>query len=242
MSFRLPNAEEKFSYVHDQFERIAKRYDLTNDVISIGMHRSWKARAVKELVQSRSDKYLDVCSGTGDLALAIVQQLSHEGSVVGLDFSANMLDVARSRAKNLPSSSGKLEFVQGDAQKLPFAANSFDGAIISFGLRNLTDLQAGLNEMARVVAPGGKVVNLDLGHPTNPIFAPMFSIFFRHVVPIIGAILQQDRQAYTYLPESRNTYPKPQAISKMFEAAGLTNVQYIPLAFGSVALHVGTRR
>jgi demethylmenaquinone methyltransferase/2-methoxy-6-polyprenyl-1,4-benzoquinol methylase len=212
------------------------------------MHRSWKKRAVKELVQSPTGNYLDVCCGTGDLALTVAKYLSAQGSVTGLDFSANMLDVARSRAKNLQSSqsqngnSAKIEFQQGDAQKLPFAAESFDGAIISFGLRNLTDLQAGLNEMARVVKPGGRVVNLDLGHPTNPIFAPMFGLFFGHVVPIIGEVLQNDRQAYTYLPESRNTYPKPNAITKMFEQAGLTNVQHIPLAFDSVALHVGTRR
>jgi demethylmenaquinone methyltransferase/2-methoxy-6-polyprenyl-1,4-benzoquinol methylase len=243
MSFKLPSASEKAEYVHDQFERIARRYDLTNDCISMGMHRMWKRAAVYELAARHNGSYLDVCCGTGDLALTIAREVGGDGKVTGLDFSGNMLEVARNRGERAVTAGRvtcELEWKQGDAQDLPFADNTFDGAIISFGLRNLTDLQAGLNQMARVVRRGGHVINLDLGDPTMPVFTPAFNAYFRYIVPIIGEVLQRDRKAYTYLPESRNTYPKPEALTTMFELAGLKDVRWIPLAFGSVAMHVGT--
>jgi len=250
-SFQLPTQEEKHQYVHEQFERIAARYDLANDVISLGMHRYWKKLAVDFLIdgpdgqnpdrQKRlSGKYLDVCCGTGDLAIQISDRLTANGEVVGLDFSGNMLDVARQRAaKAAPFMGGRMSFVQGDAQNLPFGDNEFDGAIISFGLRNLTQFDRGLNEMSRVVKPGGVVVNLDLGRAKGLLFAPAFKLFFNHVVPIIGAIIQNDRKAYTYLPESKSTYPDPEGISQLFKSAGLTKVRHIALSSGSVALHTG---
>jgi demethylmenaquinone methyltransferase / 2-methoxy-6-polyprenyl-1,4-benzoquinol methylase len=253
MSFKLPTREEKAAYVHEQFERIASGYDFSNDVISMGMHRAWKLRAVQELVESNPNgKFLDVCCGTGDLSLLIARLAGADSTVTGLDFSQNMLDTAElrrkkrinrllKRKKDAGTLAKHIDWVRGDAENLPFASETFDGAIISFGLRNLTDLQKGLNEMARVVKPGGRVINLDLGHSTVPIFAPVFSAYFSHVVPIVGGIIQNDRKAYTYLPQSLSTYPHPEEITAMFEKAGLVKVQHIPLALGSVALHIGTR-
>ncbi len=251
-SFQLPTQEEKHAYVHEQFERIAARYDLANDVISMGMHRFWKKLAVGILIdgpisgdktnkQKRlSGKYLDVCCGTGDLAIRIGEQLGKDGEVVGLDFSGNMLDVAKQRAaKDASSLKPKMSFVQGDAQSLPFADDTFDGAIISFGLRNLTRFDQGLKEMSRVVKPGGIVVNLDLGRAQGLLFAPAFKLYFRHIVPIIGSVIQNDRKAYTYLPESKSTYPDPEGITKLFQSVGLEKVQHLKLSSGSVALHVG---
>jgi demethylmenaquinone methyltransferase / 2-methoxy-6-polyprenyl-1,4-benzoquinol methylase len=242
MSFRLPEAQEKAAYVQNQFDRIAARYDLTNDFISMRMHRAWKAKAVDSLQCLPEGRYLDVCCGTGDLGLRIAQHLGKNGSVTGLDFSENMLAVAQARESAARSrlTCSKLEWIQGDAQQLPFQDDSFDGAIISFGLRNLTDLQRGVSEMSRVVKPGGKVVNLDLGHPTVPLFTPLYLFYFFHVVPLIGLLLQGDRNAYTYLPESMKAYPKPTGISSIFEKAGLKDVKHNPLAMGTVALHVGT--
>ncbi len=247
MSFELPTSEQKADYVLEQFDRIARRYDLANDLISLGMHRLWKARAIKELGLFTDGKYLDACTGTGDLAMSIVSSENFKGQVLGLDFSSQMLEVAKSRSEKaiqsgkLAGTGASIEWRQGDAQALPFPDNTFDGATISFGLRNLTDLQKGLNELARVVKPGGTVVNLDLGQPTMPIFTPLFLFFFHHIVPIIGEIVQQDRKAYTYLPESRKNYPHPKALTEMFEKAGLMDVQWVPLAMGSVAMHVGKK-
>jgi demethylmenaquinone methyltransferase/2-methoxy-6-polyprenyl-1,4-benzoquinol methylase len=243
MTFQLPTKEEKADYVLKQFDRIAAGYDLTNDAISLGMHRSWKDRAVRELCAGNGTRFLDVCCGTGDLALKIAQHIAARdgAAVTGLDFSSNMLKVAARRLEQSRPDTSKVEWINGDAQNLPWANDTFDGAINSFGLRNLTDLQKGINEMARVVKQGAKVINLDLGHSEIPIFRDMFSIFFGRVVPIIGSILQRDRSAYTYLPESLSTYPKPDAISHMFRTAGLTDVRHVSLALGSVALHIGTK-
>jgi demethylmenaquinone methyltransferase / 2-methoxy-6-polyprenyl-1,4-benzoquinol methylase len=279
MSFQLPTKEQKHDYCLEQFERIAKGYDLSNDVISLGMHRAWKLRAVQELIGTRdSGKFLDVCCGTGDLALTIARQLRPGSSVTGFDFAQNMLDLAKLREQKIskrqerlravqlkmqlkmqskiqPQTQSKIEskiqpnnqanvqmnWVRGDAQNLPFAENTFDGAIISFGLRNLTDLQKGIDEMARVVKPGGYVINLDLGHCEMPLFAPVFSFYFSQVVPVIGGILQNDKRAYTYLPQSLTTYPRPDGISAIFQKAGLKDVVHTPLAFGTVAMHRGLK-
>jgi demethylmenaquinone methyltransferase/2-methoxy-6-polyprenyl-1,4-benzoquinol methylase len=238
--FRLPTKEEKPDYILRQFDQIAPGYDLTNDVISLGMHHFWKQRAIEALAIKSTGNYLDVCCGTGDLAFAIAKKLNENGKVVGLDFSRSMLDVAAQRT-NRNTTKASIKWIQGDATKLPFEENEFDGAIISFGLRNLSDLQLGVNEMARVVKPGGRVVNLDLGHSEAFLFSSLFHFYFRHVVPWIGAILQKDRSAYTYLPESLTTYPKPTGITELFQRAGLRDIKHIPLALGSVALHIGTK-
>lgn len=241
MSFSLPTAEEKAEYVLRQFDRIAQRYDLTNDAISMGMHHAWKQRAVSELLLKPDGTYLDVCCGTGDLTLRIADQLSAQGKVEGLDFSPKMLAVAtQRRAKHASKGNCQIKFQEGDALHLPFANDTFDGAIVSFGLRNVTDYQRAINEMARVVKPGGKVINLDLGKSQVPVFAQLFAFYFRQIVPLIGHALQSDKQAYTYLPVSNSAYPDPQGISQIFKTAGLTKVKHISLALGSVALHVGT--
>lgn len=244
MSFKLPTSEEKHDYVLEQFDRIAKKYDLANDLISLGMHRLWKQQAIAEFGAGSGGQYLDVCTGTGDLAMLIATRKGFAGNVVGLDFSSQMLAVAAQREKQAAARGAlksSIEWKQGDAQSLPFASDRFDGAIISFGLRNLTELQKGLDEMARVVKPGGKVINLDLGQPDMPIFTPFFLFFFDNVVPLIGELVQNDRAAYTYLPESRKNYPHPKVLSSMFEKAGLKNVRWEQLALGSVAMHVGTK-
>lgn len=239
MAFKLPTNCQKANFIQEQFERIAERYNLTNDVISLGMHRLWKEKAVHELGLRADGTYLDVCCGTGDLALRIARRLGSKGKVVGLDFSANMLSIA---AKQAGKGAGEAtrEFIKGDAQDLPFPAHHFDGAVISFGLRNLTDLRKGIKEMARVVKPGGHVVNLDLGHPSLPLFTPVYRAYFCYIVPFVGQILQNDRQAYTYLPESLKTYPSTDGISNIFRQAGLQDIVCHQLALGAVALHVGT--
>jgi demethylmenaquinone methyltransferase/2-methoxy-6-polyprenyl-1,4-benzoquinol methylase len=242
MTFRLPTATEKAEYVLRQFDRIAWRYDLANDVISLGMHRLWKSRAVDALKLKPDGHYLDVCCGSGDLAINIARRLNGRGQVVGIDFSKNMLKVAARRAEQAYERDGlkcRMEWVNGDAQELPFEDRCFDGAIISFGLRNLTDLERGIEEMARVVRAGGTIVNLDLGHPSIPIFTPVYHFYFKRLVPLIGQILVGDKDAYSYLPSSLETYPAPHGITAIFKRARLQNVVHEPLAFGSVALHKG---
>lgn len=242
MSFHLPNNQEKRDYVYRQFERIAARYDLTNDVISLGLHHLWKMRAVSALNCQPTGAYLDVCCGTGDLALKIARRLISTGHVTALDFSQKMLDIASERiAKALPNRPEIIQLVAADAQEMPFASNKFDGAVISFGLRNLTNWTQGLKEMSRVVKPGGRIVCLDVGHPRLPVFKSLFDLFFCHFVPIIGQILQNDRQAYTYLPESAKNFPTICQLKQLFADIGLQNVSACEVTFGAVSLVYGTK-
>lgn len=241
-NFKLPTTEEKFDYVHRQFERVAARYDLANDVISMGMHRLWKRQAVSKLSLEPGKEYLDICCGTGDLALFLAETGGADVRVTGLDFSANMLSIARQREVARRRQNNKLAsltWVEGDALHLPFADDSFSGSIISFGLRNLIDYPKSIKEMCRVVKPQGKVVILDLGRATLPIFKEVFHLYFRYLVPVLGEIIQGDRQSYTYLPESIKFYPQPRELTAIMEESGLQGVKHYSLAFGSVALHVG---
>ncbi len=242
MPFRLPAKEEKAQYVLSQFDRIAHGYDLANDCISMGMHRLWKNKAVSMLLSGESGNYLDVCCGTGDLALLIACRLK-AGKVTGVDFSGNMLEVAarrEARHRSKDDNAVQLEWIKGDALALPLPPSTCDGAIVSFGLRNLTDYQKGVDEMARVVKSGGKVINLDLGKPEGLFFPHLFGFYFGHIVPLIGQVIQGDRKAYTYLPESKRNYPDPAGISELFVRSGLVDVKHIRLASGSVALTCGT--
>ena len=243
MTFTVPTRTEKAKYVQDQFNRIAIGYDRCNDLVSLGMHRLWKHQAIKALNIKPTGNYLDVCCGTGDLTFLIAKSLTESGCVTGLDFSSKMLDIASSRSADFFAKhkrAGSIALVNGDALNLPFADHSFDGAIISFGLRNLTDFNSGIKEISRVLKPQARLVNLDLGHPKPGLFGHVYNFYFNNIVPLIGETFQKERTAYTYLPKSLNQYPNAQGISTIFTNAHLTNVEYRNLAFGTVALHWGT--
>lgn len=230
----LPPLDVKDTYVRQMFNRIAPTYDLLNDCISFGMHRQWKAKACSLLQLHPGAKILDVCTGTGDLVKPLAQLVGPQGQVVGFDFSEEMLTVGRKRFAELSNTT----FQQGDAMEMPFDTNTFDGAIVSFGLRNVRDIQRVLNEMSRVVKPGGWVVNLDTC--PNPKL-PGYWFYFSTVMPIVGRLLSMDPTAYKYLSESTKNFLTPQALQRCFENAGLTNVKLHPLAFGSVSIQAGQK-
>jgi demethylmenaquinone methyltransferase/2-methoxy-6-polyprenyl-1,4-benzoquinol methylase len=224
--------EGKAQYVQQMFDRIASTYDLLNDCISFGMHRQWKNTACKRLNLAHGNRVLDVCTGTGDLLGRLARQVGPSGEVVGLDFSAEMLEVAR---KRYPQSSA-LSLVQGDAMALPFEDNTFDGAIVAFGLRNVADIEKTVREMARVVKPGGWVVNLDTN--PNPVF-PGFKFYFSTIMPLIGQALSMDKKAYHYLSESTWHFLSPKQLGQVFETAGLTQVRVESLSLGAVSIQLG---
>ncbi len=226
--------QPKAAQVRQMFDRIAGTYDLLNDCISMGFHRHWKRQAVGLLQLSPGSHVLDVCTGTGDLVGYLLPQVGSQGRVTGLDFSENMLALARQRHARQPN----VAFMQGDAMALPFEDNRFDGAIISFGLRNVVDIPRALAEMHRVIRPGGWMVNLDTA-PTPKL--PGMRFYFNRVMPLIGGLLANDQQAYTYLSQSTRHFLSPDELARAFEGVGCRPVVSRTLMLGSVSLQAGQK-
>jgi demethylmenaquinone methyltransferase / 2-methoxy-6-polyprenyl-1,4-benzoquinol methylase len=218
------------------FTRIARRYDLMNSLMTGGRHHAWRRVAAREAAASPPGAVLDLATGTADLAAA-VRALDPARLVVGADFSEGML--AEGRRKLAAAAERRVPLVAADALHLPFGDAAFACVASAFLLRNLEDLRAGLTEMRRVTAPGGRVVALDIVAPTLPGWAPVFNFYFRRVVPAIGALVAGDRSAYTYLPRSVERFLAPPALARLMAEAGLRDVRYRRLGLGTIAVHVG---
>ena len=220
------------------FDRIASRYDLLNRIISFGIDRRWRAQLLRELGQGKTTgTFLDVATGTADVALAIAGRWP-EAKVIGLDPSVGMLEVGRQKVKT-KLLDGRVELVEGDAQKMAFADNSFSGACISFGIRNVPDRLLGLKEMSRVVEPGGKVAILELSEPPGGIMGFFAKLHVHHFVPWLGALLSGSSE-YRYLQASIAAFPPPEAFVEMMQEAGLHDIRATKLTFGTAHLYVGT--
>jgi demethylmenaquinone methyltransferase/2-methoxy-6-polyprenyl-1,4-benzoquinol methylase len=223
--------------VRAMFDRIAPRYDLLNRVMTAGLDGRWRETAAAAADVAAGGSALDVCTGTGDLALALARRVTPSGRVVGLDFAERML--ARARAKAAAAAT-PVEFVRGDALALPFADDAFDAATVAFGIRNVADLDAGIAEMARVVRPGGRVVILEITTPGH--LRPFYDLWFDRLVPQLGRLLGRDGAAYTYLPASVKRFPEARPLAARMAAAGLHDVRWQLFAGGIVALHYGRVR
>jgi demethylmenaquinone methyltransferase / 2-methoxy-6-polyprenyl-1,4-benzoquinol methylase len=213
--------------VRTMFDRIAPVYDAMNHAMTAGLDRRWR-RETAHAVVSPGDRVLDVCCGTGDLALA---DLNAGGRVTGLDFSERMLERARGK-------SSEIEWVQGDALELPFADGSFDGATVGFGVRNLDDLEAGLRELRRVLRSGGRLGILEITRPRG-LLRPFYKLWFDGLIPLAGKLLPGG-SAYTYLPASVRRFPEAKDFADLMQSAGFEQVGYRLFAGGIVALHTGT--
>jgi demethylmenaquinone methyltransferase / 2-methoxy-6-polyprenyl-1,4-benzoquinol methylase len=218
--------------VRAMFDRITPAYDRMNRIMSLGMDGSWRTLAVRATGAAPGDAALDVCCGTGDLAIELLDAVSTRGRVVGLDFSEAMLDAARRK-------SSQIEWVRGDALALPFADGEFAAATIGFGMRNLADPVRGFAELARVVRPGGRVVCLELTDP--PAWAAPFArLWTDRAVPLLGRLVARETDAYRYLPASVRRFPPADELAAVMARAGLRRVRYRRLSGGAVAVHVGT--
>lgn len=231
--------EARAAKVNDLFARIARRYDLINDLQSFGLHRNWKRRVAELARVAPGTRALDLCCGTGDIAFALAQR---GAEVTGLDFSAQMLEVAAGRQPIDPKSETQNpKFIQGDAQQLSFAENSFDIVTMGYGLRNLTSWQRGLEEMYRVARPGARLIVLDFGKPPNPIWRAVYFAHLKISVPLIGLLFCGDASAYAYILESLKHYPAQLAVADKMRELKLVNVRVINLLGGAMAINYGEK-
>ena len=230
--------EARAAKVNDLFARIARRYDLINDLQSFGLHRNWKRRVVALAAVKADQRALDLCCGTGDIAAALAQR---GAETTGLDFSPQMLEVAAQRQRNMKSPISNLKFVQGDAQQLPFPENSFDIVTVGYGLRNLTSWQRGLEEMRRVARPGARIIVLDFGKPANALWRAVYFAHLKMSVPLIGLLFCGNASAYAYILESLKHYPAQLAVADQMRQLQLANVRIINLLGGAMAINYGEK-
>jgi len=231
--------EQRPTKVNDLFAAIARRYDLLNDLQSFGLHRHWKHKVVELAAVRPGARALDVCCGTGDIALALARG---GAEVTGLDFSRAMLEIAENRRlKNTQSAVAHPKFIQGDAQQVPFPDNSFDAVTVGYGLRNLASWETGLGEMLRVARPGGRLVVLDFGKPPNALWR---SIYFTHLkmnVPLLGWLFCGNADAYAYILESLKHYPAQVGVVAKMREWNLSNVRVFNLLGGAMAINYGEK-
>jgi demethylmenaquinone methyltransferase / 2-methoxy-6-polyprenyl-1,4-benzoquinol methylase len=217
------------------FDAIAPRYDLLNRVLSAGIDRYWRTRAITSLAMPRGGVLLDVCCGTADVGL----QARASGAVdrvVGVDFAGAMLRIGHAKVLRA-GESGRIALLRGDATRLPSASGSVDGVTVAFGIRNVQRPEAACGEMARVLKPGGRLAILEFGEPSVPALAVLYRWYFRHVLPVIGRLVSGHGVAYSYLPASVSTFPPPEVFSGMLRDAGFVDVRAVPLTLGIVYLY-----
>ena len=235
--YRTVSADEKAGLVRGVFDSVAGRYDLMNDLMSGGLHRLWKRFTVNEADVRAGHSVLDLAGGTGDLAAAFARKVGDSGHVILADINRAMLEQGRRRLID-DGIAGNLSIAQVDAERLPFADNTFDRISIAFGLRNVTDKDAALRSMQRVLKPGGKALILEFSKPDEAIKAAYDAYSFR-VLPLLGKLVADDADSYQYLAESIRMHPDQDTLLQMMADAGFERCKYHNLAAGIVALHVG---
>jgi demethylmenaquinone methyltransferase/2-methoxy-6-polyprenyl-1,4-benzoquinol methylase len=231
---KLP-PDQKARYVNRLFSAVAPTYDLLNTVLSFGLHKRWRKRATDQCRLRPGDRALDVATGTGDFVLELRRRVGPEGLVVGTDFCAPMLKIGVKKVGN------QGWMLQSDALALPFPDGYFDAATMGFALRNVAGIQQTLNEMARVVRPGGRVVQLELSRPTSPLFRPLYYFYFQRLLPLVGKLIHGKKEDYAYLPASLKEFASREEVAEMFHIAGMEDVEIRDLTFGILTIYSGTK-
>lgn len=222
--------------IKNLFDNISKDYDKLNYIISFGLHSYVKKTAIQKANIDPSAKVLDICTGTGDIAIHIAKNISKSGAVTGVDFSEKMLEIAKKKANGIKD----IDFRVADALHLPFEDETFDVCFISFGLRNLTDLEKGICEMARVCKKEGLIIILDTGKPKG-IFSIFFKIYFFYIVPILGRLFHGEITPYKYLPQSTIDFPNSEQMRNKLEDLGLIDIKSYDYLFGTISQQIATK-
>jgi demethylmenaquinone methyltransferase/2-methoxy-6-polyprenyl-1,4-benzoquinol methylase len=232
---------EAAAHVREMFGRIAPRYDLLNHLLSLDIDKVWRRRVARRfsaLLHDPNARVLDLCCGTGDLAFAFRREAPQGAEITGSDFVAEMLVRARAKAA---AARADVKFVEADALNLPFADGSFDLVSCAFGFRNLANYERGLQEILRVLKPGGAAGILEFAEPPGKMFGAVYRFYFRRILPILGAMISGNASAYTYLPNSVTEFPSPEELKLQFERAGFVEVQFERWTGGIVTLHTGAK-
>lgn len=235
--FQQVPVAEKAKRVAGVFHAVADKYDIMNDVMSLGIHRLWKRITIQEAGAKRGSRILDLAGGTGDLAAKFARIVGEDGEVVLSDINASMLMNGRERLTDM-GIGDNVNYVQANAECLPFADNYFDVITIAFGLRNVTDKDAALRSMHRVLKPGGRLLVLEFSKPVAPL-APIYDQYSFKILPLMGKLIANDAESYRYLAESIRMHPDQTTLKGMMEAAGFERVTYTNMTGGIVALHKG---
>ena len=238
--YETVDKDEKAGRVRDVFDSVASNYDLMNDLMSLGAHRAWKAFALARTGLRPGDTALDLAAGTGDLTEVLAKQVGRDGHVFHTDINAAMLREGSDRLLD-KGISRNITTMQVNAERLPFADRSMNCVSISFGLRNVTDKQAALNEMARVLKPAGRVLVLEFSKPVLKWLEPVYDAYSFKVLPALGRLVADDADSYRYLAESIRMHPGQEELREMMVSAGLEDCRYFNLSGGIVALHLGYR-
>jgi len=228
--------------VQKMFSDIAPRYDLLNRWLSCGRDQYWRKRAVTRLSPQAGERFLDIATGTADVALEIIRNVPKgTAQVVGMDFSEKMLELAQQKI-NSQKKENSIQLESGSAESLPFEDNYFDGTTTAFGVRNFSDVSQSLREMHRVLKPGGRCVILEFSLPRNSILNALYRFYFELLLPQVGRLVSKHPSAYTYLPKTVASFPVRQEFSSLMEQAGFMNVTYQELTFGIVILYTGIKQ
>lgn len=236
--FSKVQKSQKAEMVADVFHSVAAKYDIMNDVLSMGIHRIWKRFTVDCSGVRPGQKVLDLAGGTGDLTAKFSRLVGPTGQVVLADINDSMLKVGRAKLRN-NGVSDNVRFVQANAELLPFPENTFDLITISFGLRNVTDKDKALASMFKVLKPGGRLLILEFSKPRNQLFSKIYDQYSFHVLPMVGKLIAHDAESYRYLAESIRMHPAQEKLKSMMEDVGFENAEYFNLTGGIVALHRG---
>lgn len=236
---RIPR-DEKSDRVLRHFDAVAEKYDLMNSLLSLGIHHIWKSKAVKQLALQDGYQVLDVCGGTGDLSILAAGAVGPSGRIVLYDFNAKMMAAGESKVSE-DRKAGPIFYVQGDAERMSFPDHSFDAAMVGFGIRNLTHMTRGFDEMYRVLKPGGKMLCLEFSKPTFAPFRWLYDLYSFYIMPYLGEMIVGNKQAYLHLPESIRTFPLPDALKDELEEIGFTHVSYRKLTNGIAVIHLARK-
>lgn len=232
--------EEKQRKVAGVFHSVAQKYDVMNDLMSMGVHRIWKRFTIELSGVQRGQRVLDIAGGTGDLAAKFARLVGPEGEVILADINDSMLKVGRDNLTD-KGIAGNVQYVQANAECLPFPDNHFDCITIAFGLRNVTDKDKALRSMNRVLKPGGKLMVLEFSKP-NKMLSPVYDLYSFKLLPLMGKLVANDAESYQYLAESIRMHPDQETLKGMMEAAGFTQCEFFNLTGGIVALHRGYKQ